>query len=119
MTLVATNLETATVKFNAEYDNGNGGAAKTIDWNNGQQQKLNLDGASCTLTFTAPVGGVGHFQIKLSRSLASAVAVWPATVRWRNGNAPAQSTLTNQVDFVSFFWDGTNYFGSAILNFTP
>ena len=36
--------------FGQEYDNGNSGAAKTIDWNNGQNQKLTLT-ESTELTF--------------------------------------------------------------------
>ena len=42
-----------TAAFSSEYDNGKSGTSKTIDWNNGNKQRITLTG-NCTLTFTAP-----------------------------------------------------------------
>ena len=48
-----------------EYDNGNTGTAKTIDWAaNGRTQKVNANG-NVTFTFTAPVEKT-HLQLKVS-----------------------------------------------------
>lgn len=42
--------------FEDEYDNGDVGAAKTLDWNTSLKQKITLQDWDCVLTFTAPVG---------------------------------------------------------------
>ena len=53
-----------TVLFESEYDAGNSGAAVSIDFTNGQKQKLTLT-ANATVTLTAPASDrVGHFQLR-------------------------------------------------------
>jgi len=51
------------ITFSGEYDNGNSGASKTINWNNGKQ-KLTLN-SDTTLSFTAPTNGIGNFTLKM------------------------------------------------------
>jgi len=106
-----------TVTFASEYDNGNSGASKTIDWGNGQQQKLTLT-ANCTLTFTAP-DGPGTFSIRLIQdATGSRTVTWPATVKWPGGTAPTLSTAANAEDIIAFKYNGTNYYGDSALNFS-
>lgn len=38
------------------YDAGTSGTAKTINWNNGNKQKLQVTGNACDLSYTDPVG---------------------------------------------------------------
>ena len=101
------NLQVA--EFAAEFDNGNSGASKTIDWNSGNNQKVNLD-QNTTLSFTAP-SGPAHLLLRITGG-ASFTITWP-TITWltSGGTAP---TLDG-TDIVVIWYNGTTYYG-AILN---
>jgi hypothetical protein len=102
--------------FRIEVDNGNSGAAKTVDWRNGQKQKVVMT-AVCTFTFTAPPG-VGNFIFKIVQDGTGGwTAVWPGSVKWIGAVPPTLSAAAGAVDIVSFYFDGTDYFGVIALNF--
>jgi hypothetical protein len=105
-----------TVTFDAEYNNGSSGAADTINWNNGQKQLTTLSD-NCTYTFTAPTAGIGNFLLRIVHSGASRNPTWPATVKWAGGAEPTWSTSDADIDIVSFYWNGTNYYGMAGIGF--
>ena len=108
-----------TVGFTSEYDNGSSGASYTIDFNNGQKQRITLTAAPCTLSFTAPAVGVGNFLLKIIQDgSGSRTITWPATVKWPNGTGPTLSTAAGAVDIVTLYYDGTNYYSVASLNFS-
>lgn len=88
------------------------GAAQTIDWNDGVIQKLDLGSASgdVTLTLSNPASGSKYRLIVQQGSPARAL-VWPAAVKWANGQAPILSSDDNALDMVELYFDGTNYFG--------
>ncbi|MGD9643736.1 MAG: hypothetical protein AB7V08_13475 [Elusimicrobiales bacterium] len=110
---VSTLTVNAAALFDAEYDNGVSGTAKTITWTNGNKQKLTLTG-NVTLTFSAPAGTAGHFLLHLVQdATGSRIITWPATVKWRGGVSARLSTAASAVDLVNFYFDGTNYYGSA------
>jgi hypothetical protein len=102
--------------FDAEYDNGNSSTADTIDWGNGNYQKSTLTD-NCTFTFTAP-DGVGKFQLKLIQDgTGSRTVTFPGTVKWESGTAPTLTTDADAIDIIVFYFDGTNYYGGALLDF--
>jgi hypothetical protein len=41
---------------------------------------------------------------------------WPATVKWASGTAPTLTAAGDAVDLIALHFDGTNYYGSAVLN---
>jgi len=43
---------------------------------------------------------------------------WPASVEWEGGSAPVISAGANAVDVVSFYHDGTTYYGSFLQDFS-
>ena len=100
------NVKNAT--FLTEYDNGDSGVAKTIDWNNGQNQKITLT-ANCVLTLPS-VTGTGRFQLKViqdgtgarSLSFTSASVKNPTNFDFASGTA-------NQECIITFYWDGAKY----------
>jgi len=99
--------------FNGEVDNGNSGTSKTIDWTSGNNQKVTLTGA-CTFTFTAP-SDTARIQLRIiSDGTAGRTMVFPATCRWSGGIAPVKTSAASSVDLVTFYFDGTNYWGSFI-----
>ena len=110
------NVSSNIVTFNTEFDNGNSGASITINFGTSQKQKLTLT-ANTTLTFTAPPG-VGNFLIKLVQDgTGGRLITWPNTVRWTLNANPVLTSNANAIDIVSFYYDGTNYFGVTSFNF--
>lgn len=100
-----------------ETDNGNSGTADTIDWGAGNFQKSTMTG-NCTYTFTAPPVK-GRYQLMLVQDgTGSRTATWPAAVKWPGGTAPTLSTAASSIDIITFYYDGTSYYGVSSLNFS-
>lgn len=94
------------VAWEQVYDNGNSGVAKTIDWLNGNIQKMALTD-DCELTFTNPLNGL-HVLFVYQNNPDSNIT-WPASVQWAEGTDPGpDDDLTLMT---SFYYDGTNYMG--------
>lgn len=87
------------------------GTGTTVNWTSGQKQSATPSGAT-TYTFTAPSGPC-NLILKLSNG-AGNNPTWPATVKWTGGTEP---TWTSGTDVISFYYDGTNYYGQAGLGF--
>lgn len=98
-----------------EYDAGNSGTSKEIDFANGQNQKLTLTG-SPTLTFANPVAGmVAKIRIVVGGT-GSYTITWP-TIKWVGGLAPTFSTAVGAIDIVSLYYTGSAYHGTAGTGF--
>lgn len=104
------------VYFDEVVDNGNSSTADTIDWKVGNKQLSTLTGA-CTYTFTAPSGPANLVLKLIQGGSGSYNPTWPASVKWVGGVEPSWSTAVSAVDIVTFFYDGTNYYGSAGIGF--
>ncbi len=100
-----------------ETDNGDSSTADTIDWRLSNKQKSTLTDA-CTFTFTAPSNPCNLLLRLIQDGTGSRTVTWPATVKWPGGTAPTLTTDANAVDIVSFYYDGTNYYGVASLDFS-
>lgn len=98
-----------------EVNNGNSGSAKTIDWTSGLDQKITLT-ANTTLTFTAPKGPCDLFLKVIQDGTGSRTITWPAAVKWAGGTAVDLTDTAAATDIVKLHFDGTNYYGSSILN---
>ena len=110
-------VTTGAIVFISEYDNGNigdSGVSTTIDWNNGNKQKATLTDDE-TLTFTAPTTGVANFTLK-AVNFGAFTPTWPGTVFWSGGTEPTWTA--SGTDIISFYWDGTSYYGAATLDFS-
>ena len=108
---------TETAYFDAEFDNGDSGAADTISWKVGNKQKSTLT-ANCTYTFTAPSGPCNVLLKIIQGGSGSYTVTWPATVMWPGGIAPVLSTGVGDIDLISFYYDGNNYLGLSNYNFS-
>jgi hypothetical protein len=93
----------------AVYDNGDSGATPTIDWKNGNYQKIRMT-ANATFTFVDPAGP-GSFTLRLLQdSTGGRVATWPAAVKWPGGTVVPLSVASGAYDlFVFQFWSPTEY----------
>lgn len=94
---------TGPVRFNIEYDNGNSGAAKTIDFNNGQKQKVTFTG-NCTLTLAFP-SGVGNYVLRGLGDGTGYTVTWPGTAKFVGGIAPL-APLGGGTAIYTVYYDG-------------
>lgn len=96
----------------AIVDDGNSSTADTIDWSAGANHKSTLTG-NCTYTFTAPVAADTALLLKVIQDgTGSRTVTWPGSVIWI-GNEPRLSTAAGAVNYISFWYDGTNYYGAG------
>lgn len=105
-------------------DLGNGGAAKTVNINDADVQRLTLNNATCTLTFTGDpsAGFVRHWELHLvhDATTSSRAVSWPADVKWPSGATPTLLATTNGAVALFRFTtlaDGTHY-GHHVGNYT-
>ncbi len=113
-----TNLkDIRTATFNHEQDAGSKTASFNVDFDTDQNIKATLTANTMTATLQTPVG-VGSFKLKLVNG-GLATLTWAAqsgSVLWAGGDAP---TLTSSgTDIIAFYWDGTNWYGVASLDFS-
>lgn len=90
-----------------EYDNGNSGAAITIDFSKGDRQHLSVT-SNTTLSFSNAVKG----QTVILRIVEDATGSHTITVPsglWPNGAAGTFTTTANAINLLAVYFDGTNY----------
>jgi hypothetical protein len=89
--------------------------AATVTWNiaNGNIGLWTIGG---NRTLQAPTNAVvGTSVIRLTQDTTGTRTVtWPANFKWSAGSAPVLSTAASAVDILSFFYDGTNFYGSLV-----
>ncbi len=94
--------------FASEYTNTLVAGAATIDFANGQKQKITLD-ANATLTFAAPPG-VGHYQLRILMNATGGYTLalsGLATNPWILSAAqPPHNTAANGMSVFNGFYDG-------------
>ena len=108
--------EVETVQFNGVYDNGNSGASCTIDWQNGQYQKVAIS-ENTTLSFSNAF--VGSIHIRMTYSGAYTVDFNGAYTIEEEGGTEIVFTETNAaVDELSVRYWGTadTYTVGALLD---
>ncbi len=101
---------------NAPVDNGNCGAADTVDFSTGSWQIVTLSAATCTLTFNNPVTGSEYWLFITQDGTGSRLVTWP-TIRWSGGAAPTLTTGATKVDIVACRYNGTSYFCRTEANY--
>jgi hypothetical protein len=110
ISLFSSLINTKIATFSSEHNNANSGASKTIDWNNGQNQKLILT-ADCTLTF-ANITGSGYTSRVQLKVIQDTTGGWgltfPANVIFATPFDFANGTA-GQECIITFYFDGTNY----------
>lgn len=91
--------------FSPFFNDGNSGAAKTIDWNNGNEHYLTLN-ANCTLSFSHPKDGA-RYMVEVNSGSGGWSITWPAAVKWPDNRGPIQTQYTNKSDLYVFIYNGT------------
>jgi hypothetical protein len=103
------NVDVAT--NDAEYSMGNQSTSLTLDANNGNFQTFNLNGNVTSVTMVAPLTGIGRFQWRIVQNASYTITGWPASVLWPGGTDPTITTGASSEDIVTFFWNGTSWYG--------
>lgn len=97
--------------YDAVINKGSVSGAQTIDWTQGNIQLIAASGA-LTLSFTPPSGPTMlHLRVT-----AGAQTVTLPTIRWPGGDAPTFST--SNFDWLHLLYDGTNYDGGFLLDYS-
>ena len=99
--------------------------AVSINWNSGNKYHLLLENSS-TVTFATNPTNPCNLLLKVAQGNGgSKVITWAVTsgtIYWAGGGVlntdePTLTTTDDKTDILSFYFDGTNYFGVASLNF--
>lgn len=96
----------------ARKNAGNSGATLTLDFDDGNVQRVNMT-ASCVFTFSNPAAGSMYVVEVLQAGAGSFLVTWPTTVKWDSGVTPTLSTAAGKKDVFTFLFNGTNYLGGT------
>jgi hypothetical protein len=95
---------------------GNTGTAQTISLTSGTFQTATLTG-NCTFTMPTATGGKS-FVLLLNTGAGGFTATF-TSVKWNSGGAPTITAAASKMDTLSFFSDGTDWFGAYAQGYTP
>lgn len=110
-------VELIAAYFREEVDNEDSGTADMIDWRLGNKQRSTLTD-NVTYTFDPPAGPTSLTLRLIQDTTGGRTATWPASVKWPLGTAPMLTDAPNAIDIVSFYFDGTDYYGVRSPNFS-
>lgn len=112
-------LSKTVIYFDAETANTIGdGATGVIDWTVNQKQKVTITGTSITCNFTNPPGPCNLMLKVIQGDGSDVIGTWDSDIKWPSNTPPTLSTANGAIDIISFYFDGTNYFGVGSLNFS-
>lgn len=95
---------------------GNTSTAKTIDLTSGTVQTATLTG-NCT--FTMPTATAGKSFTLLLKTGAGSFTATFTSVKWPTAGAPTITVTASKMDILTFFADGTNWYGAYTQGYTP
>jgi len=96
----------------------NSSTAITLALTNGTVQIITLTG-NATVTMPTAVAGKSFILFLKQDATGSRTVTW-STVKWSGGTAPTITATASKQDILSFFSDGTNWYGVTVgQNYTP
>ncbi len=116
-TLTSNATLTSKLAYGTQVDNGNSSTAITIDWTTSNFQKVTRTG-NCTYTFTAPTGPATLVLNMVHEASGTAYTnTFSPVPKWAGGTVPTPTNTTGAIDVITFYYDGTSYYGSALAAF--
>jgi hypothetical protein len=88
---------------------GNSGTAQTLALTNGTVQTVTMTG-NCT--FTMPTATAGKSFVLIVSTGAGGFTGTFTSVKWPSNTAPTLTTTATRWDILTFFADGTNWYGT-------
>ena len=101
----------------APVDNGDSGAAVTIDWNAGNYQKVTLTD-NAAISFVDPPGPTGVMLCMIQDSGGGNDVTWANHVEWEDGSEPAWDTTGDLINCATFFFEGVGYLGQGMIAYS-
>jgi len=96
----------------------NSSTAITLALTNGTVQIITLTG-NATITMPTATSGKSFIMYLKQDATGSRTVTW-STVKWAGGTAPTITSTASRQDILSFFADGTNWYGVVVAqNYTP
>jgi len=96
----------------------NSSTAITLALTNGTVQIITLTG-NATITMPTATSGKSFIMYLKQDGTGSRTVTW-STVKWAGGTAPTITSTASRQDILSFFADGTNWYGVVVAqNYTP
>jgi hypothetical protein len=96
----------------------NSSTAITLALTNGTVQIITLTG-NATITMPTATSGKSFIMFLKQDATGSRTVTW-STVKWAGGTAPTITSTASRQDILSFFADGTNWYGVVVAqNYTP
>lgn len=96
----------------------NSSTAITLALTNGTVQIITLTG-NATITMPTATSGKSFIMYLKQDGTGSRTVTW-STVKWAGGTAPTITSTASRQDILSFFADGTNWYGVVVgQNYTP
>jgi uncharacterized protein YndB with AHSA1/START domain len=94
------------------------GTTQAIDWDTGNGQEIDLATATgdVTITLNNPQAGASYI-LKVIQGPVARNLIWPVNVLWPGGTPPLISTVDDDEDVISLFFDGTNFYGTFSQGF--
>jgi hypothetical protein len=90
----------------------------TLALTNGTVQIITL-GGNVTITMPTATSGKSFIMYLKQDGTGSRTVTW-STVKWAGGTAPTITSTASRQDILSFFADGTNWYGCVVgQNYTP
>jgi len=105
------------ITWKAEYDAWVSWTAKTIDWNNGINQKLSLTW-NCTFTLSNPKIWTTYILKLIQDATWTRTGAFPATVKTQGWTWITLTETASATDVVSLYWDWTSYYTNIWLNYS-
>lgn len=95
--------------YTGEYDNGNSGTGKTIDWGNGNVQKITMTD-NAVIEFTNP-DGPGHFTLRSIQDVGGTnTYTFSGSILWNGGTEPNWTTVGDEINIHSCYFDSVQYY---------
>ncbi len=108
---ISGNVRSKTVGYSAMIKS----TPTTIDWRNSNVCHLTADSGANSVSFTNP-----HYPCSLIIKVnytSSAGVSWDTPIKWQYNTVPPFSNASGKTDIIGLYFDGTNYYGVASLDF--
>lgn len=99
-----------------EVASRNSGSTTIVNWANNSRHSVTLIGDT-VFSFIAPSDPSNLLMSLKQDSTGNRKVTWPNNVKWEDGITPVLSVEPEQVDLVTFWFDGEYYYGAVGLNF--
>lgn len=105
--------------FASEFNIGSVSGSLAVDWNNSSFQQVTLTGNVTSVTFTDPPG-VARLQLRVIQGGTGNfnISGYPGNFLFGpNAQLPIFTAPTGSISIITFFFDGTSYYGILTENF--